>query len=346
MIDFSIPDEVRDLESEIARFASNELRPRMRDFEGSGRWDHSVLASLDAFAVPGLDVPEAWGGVGLGALAKVVALESVAYGDAGGLFTADPIGHSIAAALACPDEALAQEVVKAALARQDVPFVLIYRAAGAWLPGDRAPARVWVSDLETLHLLDASKCQAVSSPAGAFGASGGIGVDLKKARKLGKWDLDQAKLRTMRGRLRLWPAAVSLGIAKAALDYGIAYAKERIVMGKPVAHHQANAFSIADAAASLEAARASVRAAAHRIDAGETRAGFWATLAYLDAIDAGLALTDLGVQLLGGHGYIEDHPSEKWFREARALAQLYGGRDAATGDAEAEVLDAPDPVMA
>jgi alkylation response protein AidB-like acyl-CoA dehydrogenase len=116
-------------------------------------------------------------------------------------------------------------------------------------------------------------------------------------------------------------------------------------MGKPVAHHQGNAFAIAAAAAGIVAARVSVRAAAWRIDARQDGAGVWATLAYLDTMEAALLATDLGVQLLGGHGYIEDHPAEKWFREARTLAGLLGGRSGAVEEAGEQVLELKDPLL-
>lgn len=346
VIDFALPQEIAELEAELERFARADLAPKMREFENAGSWDEGALKSFDAFAVPGLDLPEEWGGAGVGALAKVVALEAVALGDAGGLIAADPIGAASAAALACPDQDLARKVASACLAREgECGLVVGNRQKIEWLPGIQAPHWVWITDARKLQLVDTQATQSSPAPAAAFHASGGISLGLAGAKTLGGWTVEDGEALSLRGRARLWPAAVALGIARASLDYAIEYAKERIVMGKPVAHHQGNAFAIAEAAAQTEAARASVRAAAHRIDENAPNSGLWATLAYVDAIDAALAGTDLGVMLLGGHGYIEDHPAEKWFREARMLAQLFGGRDAALEDAEAEVLEAPDPLL-
>lgn len=343
-MDFALPEEIAQLEGELARFAERELRPRMRDFEQAGAWDEAALKALDAFEFAGLDLPAEWGGAGAGALGKVVALEAVAAGDAGGLPAADRVGWAAGAFLACPEEPLAREVAAACLG-EGARAVLVAGPAAAWLPGSSAPAWAWVSDGERLALLDARACEARPVEAAAFHASGGVTVDLSAARVAGEWSLAPERAAGVRGRARLWPAAVALGIARASLDYAVAYAKERVVMGRPVAHHQGNAFAIAEAASMLEAARGAVRAAAHRIDAGAAGAGFWATLASLDAADAALHVSDLGVQLLGGHGYIEDHPAEKWFREARALTLLLGGRDGALADAEESVLDAPDPLL-
>lgn len=346
MIDFGLPEEIGHLGRELARFAERELRPRMREFEQAGAWDEAALKALGAFELAGLDLPESWGGAGAGVLAKAVALEELATGDAGGLPGADRIGAAAAAALACPDTSAAREVASACLADEARCWIALDGRAPEWLPGRGAPEWTWVCDGTRLALLATEACEAGRVEAAAFHASGGVGIDLAGAKTAGSWTLDEAAALAVRGRARLWPAAVAVGIARASLDYAVAYAKERVVMGRPVAHHQGNAFAIAEAAAALEAARAAVRAAAHRLDAGaDPWSGLWATLAFLDAHEAALAVTDLGVQLLGGHGYIEDHPAEKWFREARALALLYGGRDAAYADAETAVLEAPDPLL-
>ena len=124
----------------------------------------------------------------------------------------------------------------------------------------------------------------------------------------------------MRGRARLWAAAVAVGVAQAALDETIEYATERVVFGKPVAHHQGNAFDLAAAAAGVHGARLVVRDAAAAFDRDEPDAGFWATQAWLETMDAAFIATNLGIQLLGGHGFIVDHLAEKRFREARMLA--------------------------
>jgi alkylation response protein AidB-like acyl-CoA dehydrogenase len=148
----------------------------------------------------------------------------------------------------------------------------------------------------------------------------------------------------VRARARAWSAALALGVAGAALTDTIAYATERVVFGKPVAHHQGNAFDLAHAAARVHGATLAVRDAAAAIDAEEHDAAYWATQAWLEAMEASFVATNLGIQLLGGHGFIVDHIAEKRFREARMLAMLGGGRDAAEADVAAFVLDVEDPL--
>ena len=96
------------------------------------------------------------------------------------------------------------------------------------------------------------------------------------------------------------------------------------MFGKPVAHHQGNAFDLAHAAARVHGARLAVRDAAAAFDGDEPDAAFWATQAWLEAMEAAHLATNLGIQLLGGHGFIVDHLAEKRFREARMLAMLAG----------------------
>jgi alkylation response protein AidB-like acyl-CoA dehydrogenase len=300
--------------------------------------------------VGSLDLPEALGGAGLGALAKVVTLEALATGDAGGLPAADQPGMAAGALIACPDEGLAAEVATACAPRAaGCALVVVEPGIGAlprleWAPS--WPALRWAFAIEgdTLTLLAVERgledCAAL-----AFHASGGGSVDLGGARVLGRWVLPGAGPQ-VRGRARLWAAGVAVGVAQAALDATVAYTTERVVFGKPVLHHQGNAFELAVAATNLHAARLFVQDAARRFDACDPGAGYWATQASLTALDAAAVVTDLGIQLLGGHGFLVDHLAEKRFREVGMLRLLAGGRDGAEADVAGQVLDVPQSIFA
>jgi acyl-CoA dehydrogenase len=347
---FALPDEVEQLRAEAARFAAAELAPAARASERDGAWPPAVREVLGKFGLCELDLPEAFGGLGPGALAKAVLLETLASGDAGGLAAADPLGLSLGALRACPDAGCAREVAEAVLAGTARAALLVADpeqappARVAWAPGD-APLRfVWESRGDALRLLEVA-APAEPVRALAFQASGGQSCALGGARVRGDWRLPTPLGVDLRGRARLWSAAIALGVAQAAFDATVAYATDRVVFGKPVAHHQGNAFELAVAATNLHGARLLVRDAAASFDRAEMHAGFWATQAWLGAIDAAVAVTDLGIQLLGGHGFLVDHLAEKRFREVRMLALLAGGRDAAVADAAERVLDVPDPLF-
>ncbi|MBO0770042.1 MAG: acyl-CoA dehydrogenase family protein [Actinobacteria bacterium] len=122
---------------------------------------------------------------------------------------------------------------------------------------------------------------------------------------------------------RLGIAACSTGLAQAALDAAVAYARERQQFGKPVIDFQGLGFLLADMATAVEAARALYLSAARRKDAGEPF-GQQAAMAKLFASDAAMRVATDAVQVLGGYGYVADFPVERYFREAKALQIVEG----------------------
>jgi alkylation response protein AidB-like acyl-CoA dehydrogenase len=122
---------------------------------------------------------------------------------------------------------------------------------------------------------------------------------------------------------RLGIAACAVGLAQAALDYACAYAKEREQFGKPIAEFQGLGFLLADMATQVSAARALLLAAARLKDAGRPFS-IEAAKAKLFATDMAMKVTTDAVQVLGGSGYVQDHPVERWFREAKVLQIVEG----------------------
>ncbi|MGH7899549.1 MAG: acyl-CoA dehydrogenase family protein, partial [Candidatus Binatia bacterium] len=113
------------------------------------------------------------------------------------------------------------------------------------------------------------------------------------------------------------------GVARAAFDYSREYAKERTAFGVAIAQKQAIAFMLAEMAIEIDAARLLLCEAAWKIDRGEeaTREAYLAK-SYASAM--ALKVADNAVQVLGGHGYIRDHPVELWLRNARGFAMFEG----------------------
>ena len=122
---------------------------------------------------------------------------------------------------------------------------------------------------------------------------------------------------------RLGIAAVATGLAQGALDTAIAYAKERETFGKPIIEHQGLAFVLADMAAAVESARATVLAAARRKDQGLPFSRE-ASIAKMVATDNAMKVTTDAVQVLGGYGYTRDFPVERYMREAKVM-QIFEG---------------------
>jgi alkylation response protein AidB-like acyl-CoA dehydrogenase len=122
---------------------------------------------------------------------------------------------------------------------------------------------------------------------------------------------------------RLGIAACAVGLAQAALDHAAAYATDRIQFGKPIGEFQGLGFMLADMATQISAARALTLAAARLKDAGRPFT-VEAAKAKLFATDTAMKVTTDAIQVLGGAGYVADHPVERWFREAKVLQIVEG----------------------
>ena len=122
---------------------------------------------------------------------------------------------------------------------------------------------------------------------------------------------------------RIGIAAQCVGMARAALDHAVAYAKERHAFGMPIASHQAVAFRLADMATELHAATTMVLDAAARRDAGEPCLK-QACMAKLFASEAAERICSDAIQIFGGYGYSRELPVEKIYRDVR-VAQIYEG---------------------
>jgi alkylation response protein AidB-like acyl-CoA dehydrogenase len=122
---------------------------------------------------------------------------------------------------------------------------------------------------------------------------------------------------------RIGIAAQSVGMARAALDYAIAYAKDRRAFGVPIIEHQAVSFRLVDAKTKLEAARQMTLHAARLRAAGEPALEA-ACMAKLFASEAAEAVCTAAIQTLGGYGYLADYPVERIYRDVR-VCQIYEG---------------------
>ncbi|MFQ6038389.1 MAG: acyl-CoA dehydrogenase family protein [Candidatus Aminicenantales bacterium] len=117
--------------------------------------------------------------------------------------------------------------------------------------------------------------------------------------------------------------AAGVGVARAALEYAVEYAKTRIQFGKPIALFQNTAFKIAQMATEIDAARQLVWRAAWLVDQGKP-CGKESAMAKMFGSDVAMKVTTEALQILGGYGYMKDYPMEKLMRDAKLL-QIYEG---------------------
>jgi alkylation response protein AidB-like acyl-CoA dehydrogenase len=122
---------------------------------------------------------------------------------------------------------------------------------------------------------------------------------------------------------RIGWAALACGTGKAVLDYVIPYVNERKAFGEPISNRQAVAFMVANIGIELEGARLVTLRAASRAEQGKSFARE-AGLARRLTSEYGMQIGSSGVQLLGGHGYVKEHPVERWYRDLRAVGVMEG----------------------
>jgi alkylation response protein AidB-like acyl-CoA dehydrogenase len=122
---------------------------------------------------------------------------------------------------------------------------------------------------------------------------------------------------------RLGIAASSVGLAKAALDAAVGFARERSQFGRAVIDFQGVQFMLADMATQVEAARRLYRDAGRLRDAGGDYSAA-ASMAKLFASDTAMRVTTDAVQVHGGYGYMREYPVERYMREAKALQIVEG----------------------
>ncbi len=357
MIDFEIGDELELVRATAREFADDHLRPALRQHESTRALSDATRAAFRDIGFATLEWPESLGGSGLGSLARFIVLEELAAADPGATLALDPLGPALYALVECGGEA-ALERFGAPLADGEADrSVLVWCGEGCraklefgddavsgaipWLPADAAAQLV---------LLDAHGAHVVSEgftlePARGAGlrAAGASSVTLDRAPIAASYPGGEAAARAA-ARGRLYTVAMLIGIARESAEYSRAYALDRVAFGKPIAHHQALAFLIADMATATDSARLAGWDAAWRLDSGHGAEEACAT-AFIEAAEQAMYVTPNGVQILGGHGFMQDHPVEKMMREARALSLLFGGVDAARNTAISELIESDGPVQ-
>ena len=145
---------------------------------------------------------------------------------------------------------------------------------------------------------------------------------LDKARS-GQRTAGQASMRTFE-LSRPTVGAQALGIARAAYEYSLDYAKTRVQFGRPIIENQAIAFALADMRMEIDAARLLVWRAAWMGRNNEPFTAGEGSMSKLKAGEVAVAVTEKAVQILGGAGYLREHPVERWYRDAKIYTIFEG----------------------
>lgn len=340
-------------------FAANVLRPAAREADADCAAPDEILAQSAELGIAVLGVPDELGGAveERSAVTSALVTEALAGGDMGLAFAAlAPAAVSTALGLwgdadqqatYLPSFA-ADEVPAAALAIHEPgalfdPFELATtaRAAGDGFVIDGVKALVPRADAAELFVIAAALEGEGPSLFVVEAATAGLGVKAEPAIGLRAASTGQLRLEGVQvgsgARLggpgdyaecvrlgRIAWAAMSVGTAHGALDFLIPYVNERRAFGEPISHRQAVAFNMSDLAIEIEGMRLVTYRAAALADQGR---GFArpAAIARRLAATKGMKVGSDAVGLLGGHGYVKEHPVERWYRDLRAAGVIEGG---------------------
>jgi alkylation response protein AidB-like acyl-CoA dehydrogenase len=357
MYSFEPTEEQKMLIDAVSRYASTDLRTAAHDAEENKELPPKLISKGWELGVLQASIPETYGGFGeRSAVTGALAAEEMAFGDlAGALAVGTPGLFAMPILLAGSEEQKKQYLspvieanwkpYTAALIEPTFDFDPNEMKTAAKVEGseyvltgektfvpfaDKAEAMIVYACLE-------NSTKAFIVPKGAAGLK--VGQEREKFMGLNSVPFFKVTLKGVKVPLaallpgdfspvlaasRVAIAAMAIGVAKAAFAYSRDYAKDRDVFGVKVGQKQAIAFMLAEMATEIEAIRLLVWEAGWAIDNKKDDASQKAYLAVTGAIDMAMMVTDRAVQILGGHGYIREHPVELWMRNGRGFATFTG----------------------
>ena len=360
MYSFEPSDEQKMLVDTIRRYASTNLRPSAHDADEAGDMPRALIGKGWELGVLQASIPEAYSGFGEhSAVTGVLAAEEMAWGDlAGAMAVMTPGLYALPILLVGSEEqrnTLIPPVIEgdwapytAAIIEPSYDFdplslktIAIRGDAGYMLNGEKVYVP-YASQAESLIIYASvdGQTQGFIIPSKQPGISiveqqkllGIHALPVNRVKLDGVFVPDADRLGGPQGHdmspilasFNLAMASMAVGLSRAALEYSRDYAKDREVFGMKVAQKQAIAFMIAEMATEIEAIRLLTWEAAWMLDTAKEDATRISYLAATGAADMAMMVTDRAVQILGGHGYIREHPVEMWMRNGRGFSMLTG----------------------
>ncbi len=361
MYSFEPTEEQQMLMDAVGKYAVNDLRAAARDAEESGELSKKLLSKGWEIGLLQASIPEVYGGFGeRSAVTGVLAVEEMAFGDlAGALAVLTPSLFAMPILLAGSEEQKQIYLPKviegewspytAALIEYAFDFdpnalkTTATLQVGEYILNGEKAFVAFAKDAESILVYAnvEGKTQGFIVPKASSGLS--ISDEREKLMSLNALPLYRVKLDNVGvpasnrlggtaghdfapilASMRVATAAAAVGVANAAFEYSKDYAKEREAFGVKIAQKQAIAFMLAEMRTEIEASRLLTWEAAWNLDQGKEEAFIEAYLASTGAADMAMMVTDRAVQILGGHGYIREHPVEMWLRNGRGFAMFTG----------------------
>ena len=358
LFDLTPTEDEQMLVDVVTEYAAELLRPAAADANEACEAPVDVLKSGLEIGLPILGVADALGGIATerSAVAGVLVAEALAKGDMG-LAVASLAPGAVATALSLWGTDEQQSTYLPAFTGDDVPAAALALSEPQPLFDPLAPrtrarrsgdgfvldgvksgvprardAELFVVGAELdgepqLFLVESSSAGLTIENDPSMGVrAAGIGkvildgVEVGAVAPLG----DAASYADAVRLARLGWCALAIGTAQAVLDYVVPYVNERTAFGEPISNRQSVAFMVADIAIELRGMRLVTYRAASRAAQGKPFAREVALARRLCA-EKGMQIGLDGVQLLGGHGFVKEHPVERWYRDLRAVGVMEGG---------------------
>jgi short-chain 2-methylacyl-CoA dehydrogenase len=357
-LNFDLTHEQRDIQRLVRDFAEQEVRPVAEELDRDHRFPYEIVEKLGKLGLMGMPYPEEYGGGGTDNLSYAIAVEELTRVDSSVAITmAAHTSLGTWPIYAFGSEEQKQEwLPKLCSGERLGSFGLTEPEAGSDAGNTRTRARLddgdWVIDGAKQFITNAgtdiSGLVSITARTGEDEISniivpnGTPGYEIEPPyRKMG-WNASDTRplafndcrvpaenllgprgmgfkqfLQTLDGG-RIGVAAMGVGLAQGALDEALAYAKERIAFGKPIAKYQAIQMKLADMATEIEAARLLTYKAALEKDAGRNFS-LTAAKAKLKTGRLAVRAAEEAVQIHGGYGYIEEYPVCRFYRDAKIL---------------------------
>lgn len=361
MYSFEPNEEQQMLIEAVNKYAENDLRASANEFEESKTLPQKVINKGWELGLLQASVPEAYGGFGeRSAVTNVLALEEMAYGDLAGALAVQTPSLFATPILLAGNEEQKQTYLPKIISGGWSP----YTAALMEMSFDFDPnALKTVAEMnhdevkltgEKIFVPYAKEAQAILVYANLNGVtqgfivpkdSAGLSVSEEREKLMGLNALPMYRVKLenvtiplsnrlggasghdfelILASLRLGSASAALGVARSSFEYAKNYAKEREAFGMKIAQKQAVAFMLAEMRTEIEAMRLLTWEAAWKMDNHKEDTCVAAYLAQTGAADMAMMVTDRGVQIYGGHGYIRENPVELLMRNGRGFAMLLG----------------------
>jgi len=360
MISFSPTEEQQMIVSMVKQFASDEMRKIYRECDESGEIPDSIIDTAWKMGLIASNIPEDYGGFGgeHSAITGSLIAEELAWGDLSmtihvlcpALFSYPILEMGTETQrkkylpLVCADKynAATAALIEPHFGFDPCSLLTIARPEGNEyvLNGEKCYVPLAAeADFLLVYAAENGSSQGFIIEKGTKGLEIGEREKNMGIKALATYELSLKNCRVPKeNRLggpkgcdfnriincsRVALSAMAVGVAKAAFEYSRDYAKERVAFGEPIASRQTIAFMLAEMAIEIDATRLMTWEAAWKLDR-EEEATKEASLVKAYADDMAIMVTDRAVQILGGHGYVREHPVELWLRNGRGFVTFDG----------------------